>query len=415
MIQALRGTADILPEKIKMWQYFESIAKEVFEKYNFTEIRTPIIEHTELFTRAIGEVTDVVEKEMYTFCDRKERSITLRPEGTASVVRACLEHSLINQKIAKLYYFGPMFRYERPQAGRQRQFHQIGVEFFGTYSPIADAEVIAMMVNFFEKLGLKDLVVKINSLGDKQSLENYKAALTQFIKNHSNKLCQDCIRRLDKNVLRVLDCKVPDCKAIFDSNEIPKINDSLTTEAQEYYATVLNILDKLNIKYQETPRLVRGLDYYTHTIFEVSHNTLGSQDALGGGGRYNNLVEELGGKPTGAVGFAIGAERLAIILSEIGIALPIEKTDAFLISLDEIALIENQILADKLRKLGFNIKTIYEKCSIKSQMRQADSCNARFVIMRGETERQQQQYKLKNMTDGTEQYVSEFEIVEKIK
>ncbi len=314
MIKALRGTYDILPQESGLWQKVEQNAIELFAKYGYNEIRTPAFERTELFVRSIGEATDIVEKEMYTFQDKKGRSLTLRPEGTACVVRACLEHKLLAQQgaLQKLYYLGPMFRYERPQAGRQRQFNQIGVEMFGTYSPLADVEVIAMMVRFFESLGLKGLSVNINSLGDAESLGNFKENLRKFFEPQLKELCTDCQRRFEKNILRVLDCKNPDCKKIAASPEVPTMRNSLTEEAKQHFESVLEILGKIGISYNENEKLVRGLDYYTHTIFEVTHNSLGAQDALGGGGRYNNLVREFGGPPTGAVGFACGRINLVV-------------------------------------------------------------------------------------------------------
>ncbi len=417
MIKALRGTYDILPPESGLWQKVEQTARELFSRYSYSEIRTPAFERTELFVRSIGEATDIVEKEMYTFQDKKGRSLTLRPEGTACVVRACLEHKLLAQQgaLQKLYYLGPMFRYERPQAGRQRQFYQIGVELFGTYSPLADVEVIAMMVRFFESLGLKGLSVDINSLGDAESLVNFKENLRKFFEPQLKELCADCQRRFEKNILRVLDCKNPDCKKIASSPEIPTMKNSLTEEAKQHYETVLEILEKTGISYKENQKLVRGLDYYTHTIFEVTHSSLGAQDALGGGGRYNNLVEEFGGQPTGAVGFAIGVERLILALKNLETFAPGQTNSVFFVSFDEPALTENIVFAEELRKAGITAVTGYKKQSVKAQMRQANNLGAKWVIMRGEEERAKNSVKIKNMETGEETVIDENKIEERIR
>ena len=417
MIKALRGTYDILPPESRLWQKVEQIAKELFAKYGYSEIRTPAFERTELFVRSIGEVTDIVEKEMYTFQDKKGRSLTLRPEGTACVVRACLEHKLLAQQgtLQKLFYIGPMFRYERPQAGRQRQFHQIGVEMFGTYSPIADVEVITMMVRFFESLGLEGISVNINSLGDAASLNNFKENLRNFFEPNLEKLCTDCQRRFKKNILRVIDCKNPTCKEIVSTSKLPTMKISLSEDAKIHYESVLKTLDKIGISYNENPRLVRGLDYYSHTIFEVTHNSLGAQDALGGGGRYNNLVKDFGGPPTGAVGFAIGVERLIIALKKLNKTEIKEKISTFFVSFDEPAIIENIVFAEILRKSGIAAVTGYKKQSIKAQMRQANNIGAKWVVMRGEDERKNKTVKIKNMETSVEKIVSEEKIEENIK
>ncbi|MBO7542923.1 histidine--tRNA ligase [bacterium] len=410
-IQSLRGTADILPPQSALWNEVERKVAEHFERYGYELIRTPIIEQSELFLRSIGEDTDIVEKEMYTFSDRKGRSVTLRPEGTACVVRAAMQHELLGQKIRKFYYMGPMFRYERPQAGRQRQFNQLGVEMFGTYSPLADAETISMMVRLFEMLGLKGVSVNINTLGDKESLEKYRAVLRERARANFDKFCPDCQRRMEKNVLRLLDCKVPSCKEIFQ-NDLPAIKDCLTDEAKAHYETVLKQLDLMGIKYVETPQLVRGLDYYTHTIFEVTHNSLGSQDALGGGGRYNDLVESMGGAPTGAVGFAIGEERLMIALAAVrGEEEKAKAADVFLVSMDEEAIGENLVLSDALRTAGISVALLPEKASAKSQFRQANASGAPCVLIRGGDERGKGIWNLKMMESGEQKEFTKEEIL----
>lgn len=410
-IQNLRGTADILPPVSSLWNEVERKVAEHFERYGYENIRTPIIEQSELFLRSIGEDTDIVEKEMYTFSDRKGRSITLRPEGTACVVRAALQHELLGQKIRKFYYMGPMFRYERPQAGRQRQFHQLGVEMFGTYSPLADAETISMMVRLFEMLGLKGISVNINTLGDAESIARYRAVLKERALANFDKFCPDCQRRLERNVLRLLDCKVPTCQEIF-SKDLPAIEDCLTPEAKQHYATVLKALDDLGVKYVKKPQLVRGLDYYTHTIFEVTHNSLGSQDAMGGGGRYNDLVASMGGSPCGAVGFAIGEERLMLALEAIRQEeAKAGKTDVFMVSMDEEAVEENLVLADKLRTAGLYVGFVPEKASVKSQFRSANASGAPFVLIRGGDERAKGVWNMKDMTKGEQREVTPEEIL----
>ncbi len=317
MIKAQRGTKDILPEDILTWQHIEKTARELFQSANYKEIRTPIFEGTELFKRGVGDSTDIVNKEMYTFTvggiNKDENSITLRPENTAGVVRAYIEHGF-NKVSApvKLWYFGPMFRYERPQKGRQRQFHQIGVEMFGIDKPQADAEVIALASKFLSKMGLKELVAEINSLGCLECRNAYKEKIKTILKPYLDKLCDDCKVRYEKNPLRMLDCKNEDCIKIFENDEIKNVilSDFICEECREHYESVKKYLDILNIKYKENKMLVRGLDYYNRTVFEIKSDALGSQNAIAGGGRYDGLVEMLGGEKTPAVGFALGAERL---------------------------------------------------------------------------------------------------------
>ncbi|MCX7848288.1 MAG: histidine--tRNA ligase [bacterium] len=412
MISAPRGTSDILPPDSSLWQHIEQCARTLFQRYGYAEIRTPVFEHTELFVRSIGDTTDIVEKEMYTFPDRKGRSLTLRPEGTASVVRACLEHKLFSLgKLLKFFYAGPMFRYERPQSGRQRQFHQIGVELFGTSSPLADAEVIAMMVRFFEATGVRNPTVILNTLGDTDSRSAYRAALLSFVTPHLPNLCPDCQRRAERNILRVLDCKVPSCKAIFSSPDTPRTISSLSSSARAHYTAVRQALDALHIPYTEDPTLVRGLDYYTHTIFEVRHGALGAQDALGGGGRYDNLVREMGGPDVPGVGFAIGVERLVMALCQASVPPTSRAPDVALIAHDEQALRDNLVLADILRGRGLSVLTWYDLQSVKAQMRQANNAKVRWAVIQGEDERHHGLLKLKDMRVGTERLCSLDELV----
>ncbi len=415
MITAVRGTYDILPSDAPLWHYVEARAHAVFQRYGFCELRTPIFEQTELFVRSIGDATDIVEKEMYTFPDRKGRSLTLRPEGTASVVRACLEHNLLaQQKALRVYYGGPMFRYERPQAGRQRQFNQIGVELFGSYSPLADAEVIALLVRLYEELGLTNLTVKLNTLGDADSRVRYQDALRVHMAPLQATLCSDCQRRYATNILRVLDCKVPACRDILAAAALPSMQATLSAAARAHYQQVLTTLTQLGIAFQEEPTLVRGLDYYTHTIFEVTHTALGAQDALGGGGRYDGLVTEMGGPPTGAVGWALGVERLLMALRAGAPALPAPPAPVFLIAFDEHAVQENFGAADMLRRAGITAITAYEKQSPKAQMRQANHAGARVVLMRGEDERVTDTYKLRDMHTGVERVCPAADVVNQV-
>ena len=310
IINVVKGTKDILPADVPMWQMLEKNALEVFSKYGYEEIRTPIFEVTELFARGVGDTTDIVNKEMYTF-EKSDRSLTLRPENTAGVVRSFIENGMTRLSApVKLWYKGPMFRYERPQAGRQRQFHQVGVEMFGVKEPAADAEVILLAVNYLKSLGLNDLEVEINSLGCPECREAYKNKIKAVLKPEFENLCDDCKNRYEKNPLRLLDCKVESCKAIFEKPEIKAViqSDFICEACAEHYSKLKSYLDELGIKYVENKLLVRGLDYYNRTVFEIKSNNLGSQNAVCGGGRYDSLVRNLGGEDTPAVGWAMGME-----------------------------------------------------------------------------------------------------------
>lgn len=330
IIKVLKGTKDILPQDIDMWHLLEEKANQVFSKYGFKEIRTPIIEVTELFSRGVGDTTDIVNKEMYTF-EKSDRSITLRPENTAGVVRSYIENGMSRlSSPVKLWYKGPMFRYERPQAGRQRQFHQVGVEMFGIKDATADAEVILMAVNYLKSLGLNDLEVELNSLGCPKCRDEFKTKLKAVLKPYFNELCEDCQNRYEKNPLRLLDCKVEDCKKIFEKPEIQEVinSDFICEDCAHHYSELKLYLDKMGVKYNENKLLVRGLDYYNRTVFEIKSNNLGSQNAVCGGGRYDGLVGQLGGEPTPAVGFAMGMERLISLLP----AKEPKKLDGYIVS-----------------------------------------------------------------------------------
>ena len=391
-INVLKGTKDILPQDVEMWHFVEENALKVFSSFGVKEIRTPIIESTDLFQRGVGETTDIVNKEMYTF-EKSERSITLRPENTAGVVRSYIENGMHRLPApVKLWYKGPMFRYERPQAGRQRQFHQVGVEMFGVSQPAADAEIILMAENFLKSIGLNDLDVEINSLGCPKCRAEFKENLKNVIRPYLKDLCEDCQERFEKNPLRLLDCKVPQCQEIFSKPEIQKVitSDFLCEECAEHYAQLKNYLNELNVKYSENKHLVRGLDYYTRTVFEIKSNNLGSQNAVCGGGRYDNLVEELGGESTPAIGFAMGMERLISLLKE----KEISKLDGFIVSNNTSEALE---LAQELRLNGFNIEMDLSNKKFTKQLEKASKI-ANFAIILGEDEINNNKVSIKNLT-----------------
>jgi len=383
-INVPKGTQDILPKDITKWYYIENKIREVLNKYGYREIRTPAFEYTELFVRGIGESTDIVTKEMFTFPDRKGRSLTLRPEGTAPVVRAYLENKMgRTSKVVKLFYIESMFRCEKPQAGRFRQFNQFGIEVIGTESPVVDVEVIAAALEVYEKLGLKNLKILLNSVGCKKCRVDYVQKLKEFIKDKKDFLCSECINRYKKNALRVLDCKKDSCQKII--TEAPRITENLCQECKLHFAEVMSYLDDLKIKYCIDYRLVRGLDYYTKTAFEIVSGELGAQNAVGGGGRYDDLAEELEGKPTPGVGFAAGIERMIIVMNQQKIEWPkYKEIDVFVTTISE----ENKFIAfkllQKIRNFGLSADMDYSGGSLKSQMRIANKVGARYVIIMGQ-------------------------------
>jgi histidyl-tRNA synthetase len=383
MIRGIKGVKDILPDEVGRWQLIEAEARRLAEIYGFREIRVPVFETTELFARSIGASTDIVEKEMYTFQDRDGSSLTLRPEATAGAVRAYIEHNLSASPTSqKLYYFGPMFRHERPQAGRLRQFHQFGVEAFGCAEPAADVEVIALLWRFFSTLGLPDLTLEINSLGEAGDRPAYKAVLIEFLKKREEKLCQNCRRRMATNPLRVLDCKVPECRAATEG--APKLTDHLSVHARSHFDAVLAGLTTLAIPFSLNPRLVRGLDYYTLTTFEVTTTHLGAQNAVGAGGRYDGLVETLGGPKTPAVGFAVGLERTVLALP--GTALPAPPKLVYVASFgSQGGPAGRQVLYD-LRALGIQADTDHRASTLKAHMKQADRLGASLTVIIGDDE-----------------------------
>ncbi|MGH7230758.1 MAG: histidine--tRNA ligase [Nitrospiraceae bacterium] len=395
MIHGIKGVKDILPEEIRRWQTIESAARRLSTVYGFQEIRVPIFELTDLFARSIGASTDIVEKEMYTFPDRDGKSLTLRPEGTAGVVRAYIEHNLGASSIAqKFYYLGPMFRHERPQAGRLRQFHQYGVESFGSSSPLADAEVIALLWSFLTGLSLPGLTLEINSLGSTEDRPRYIVVLVNFLKEHEDQLCANCRRRMTTNPLRVLDCKTPSCKDAME--QAPRITDHLSPPSQRHFNEVLGGLGDAGIPYTVNPRLVRGLDYYTLTTFEVTSHHLGAQNAVGAGGRYDGLVDLLGGPKTPAVGFAVGIERIALMLPET--VVHSAPTMVFVAAFGQQGLPVGMHLLNQLRALGVTADTDYRAATLKGQLRQADRLGAEFALIIGDDEAAKGHVLLRNMS-----------------
>jgi len=397
---ALKGVHDILPPEVFTWQAIESTAREVFSRYGYQEIRTPVIEQTAIFERGIGETTDIVEKEMYTFPDRAGRSVTLRPEGTASVVRAYVENHLHRlPPPQKYFYSGPMFRYERPQKGRFRQFYQIGVEAFGLTAPEMDAEMISMVRVFIGMLGLSDLSFELNSIGCEICRPSFTQALVGFFSGKLTELCPDCRKRYEVNPLRILDCKVDRCTEMRHGS--PKVSDFLCGECTRHFGDVLSRLDALHIPYVINTNLVRGLDYYTRTTFEVTCERLGSQKAVVAGGRYNRLVEEFGGPPTPAIGLAVGMERLAALMREDAwTASP--SPDFFIAALGGRAIEEGLIIAEKLRARGLRIEAAYDGSSLKSQLRRADRLAARYALLIGDDELGSGRVKWRNLRDGSQ-------------
>lgn len=391
IIKVIKGTKDILPQDVEAWHRLEEKALEVFTKYGYKEIRTPIFEATELFARGVGDTTDIVNKEMYTF-EKSDRSLTLRPENTAGVVRSFIENGMARLSApVKLWYKGPMFRYERPQAGRQRQFHQVGVEMFGIKQPSADAEVIMLAVDYLKSLGLNDLEVELNSLGCPKCREEYKAKIKEVLKPEFDNLCEDCQNRYEKNPLRLLDCKVESCKAIFDKPEIQKViqSDFICEECAEHYSRLKSYLDKLGVKYVENKLLVRGLDYYNRTVFEIKSNNLGSQNAVCGGGRYDSLVKNLGGEDTPAVGWAMGMERLNSLLPDV----EPDKLDGYIVSNFPV---EAFALAQELRDAGKTVEFDLANKKFTKQLEKA-SKTARYALILGEDEIKENKVSVKNL------------------
>jgi histidyl-tRNA synthetase len=397
-MQKPTGTQDLLPGEVEKWQQLEEKARELCRRYHYKEIRTPIFEHTELFVRGVGDTTDIVEKEMYTFQDKGGRSVTLRPEGTAGVVRAYAENKLYGDPdISKLYYIGPMFRYERPQAGRYRQFHQFGVEAFGSTDPSLDAEVISLGYAFCKELGLNGVTVEINSVGTPDIRTLYRAKLQEYLRPMLGELCRDCRSRYERNPMRVLDCKVDQHRFA----DAPSVLDYLDDDCRQHFAKVREHLTAMDIPFRVNPRLVRGLDYYTHTAFEFKAAGIGAIDTIGGGGRYNGLVGQVGGPDQPGVGLGLGLERILIVLAAQGVELPAEPPlDAYLIGLGDAAEAEATRLAYLLRSAGLLVDKDYTGRKMKAQMKSADRFAARFAVIIGDDELAAGTVSVKTMATG---------------
>jgi len=397
---ALKGVHDIFPPDIYIWQKIETVARDIFSASGFQELRAPIIESTDVFVRSIGETTDIVEKEMYTFTDKGGRRITLRPEGTAPVVRCYVENHLYNlPSPQKFFYSGPMFRYERPQAGRFRQFYQTGAEAFGERDPKIDAEILSMLKLFFERLGLEGLNFEVNSIGCEKCRPSYRKALIDFFAGRIDGLCPDCKRRYEQNPLRILDCKVDAC--IKQREGAPHVTDFLCGECREHFDAFLSFLKLLNIPHVINPNMVRGLDYYTRTTFEVTCEHLGAQNAVAAGGRYDGLVADFGGPPTPAIGFAIGMERLATLLKSCGTD-NVPAPSVFIASIGAPAEREGLAIADQLRKKGVWVEIGYAGNSLKSQLRRADRLSSKHVLIIGDDEMASGRLKWKRLSDGSQ-------------
>ncbi len=409
MITKPKGTKDIYGMEAKCWQYVSRVIDEVMEKYNYNFIRVPVFESSELFHRGVGETTDIVTKETYDFTDRGGRSMTLRPEGTAGVVRSFIENKVYgdDNKPAKYYYNMPMYRYERPQAGRLRELTQFGMEIIGTDDPLSDAEIISLAVNIYSLLGLKGIKVNINSLGDSKSRNNYREALIKHFEPHKDELCSDCIERLEKNPLRILDCKVDKDKEIMKT--APKTIDYLNEESKDRFEKVKEYLEIMQVKYVVDPSVVRGLDYYNHTVFEIEADIedFGAQNVIGGGGRYNNMVEQLGGPSTPAIGFAAGFDRLMIALEKENKLPKIDNSvDLFLLYVNEDEKKYAAYLTNELRMSGFIVETDYLARSLKAGFKQADRLNSKFTIVLNSDDLKNNEVKVKNNKTREEELVS---------
>lgn len=404
--KAIKGTKDVLPKDVHKNQYIEATALDVASKFGYKEIRTPVFEHTELFQRGVGDTTDVVQKEMYTFDDKGGRSITLRPEGTAGAVRSFLENGLCNEALPqKVCYLTSCYRYEKPQAGRLREFHQFGVECFGTASPLADAEIIALAKSIFDTLGVRDLSLEINSIGCPKCRAEYHKALKEYFASRKDELCDTCKGRLDRNPMRILDCKSPICHEI--AQGAPVVIDYLCDECKEHFEKVQKYLDAQNIEYKINPQIVRGLDYYTKTVFELVSNSIGAQGTVCGGGRYDGLVEELGGQHTASLGFAMGLERLMLLMEAQGCEFPqAEKPDLFIVALGEKATLKAIEIAKDMREEGFSALLDLNQRSVRAQMKYADKLGAKFNVVIGDNEVENKIAKLKNMQTGEESEIN---------
>lgn len=400
--KAIKGTKDVLPKEVHKNQYIEATALDIAEKFGYKEIRTPMFEHTELFQRGVGDTTDVVQKEMYTFDDKGGRSITLRPEGTAGAVRSYLENGLCNEALPqKVCYVGPFFRYEKPQAGRLREFHQFGVECFGTASPLADAELISLGKSIFDTLEVKDISLEINSIGCPTCRAEYHKALKEYFSSRKDELCDTCRDRLDRNPMRILDCKSPVCSEI--AKDAPVVLDYLCEECNEHFKKVQEYLKSMHIDYTINPKIVRGLDYYTKTVFEFITNSIGAQSAVAAGGRYDGLVDELGGQKTPSLGFAMGLERLMMLMEAQNAPFPDANVpDLFVVALGDKATLKAVEIVKDMRAEGFTALMDLNQRSVRAQMKYADKLGAKFNIVIGDNEVENGTAKLKNMNTGEE-------------
>lgn len=405
MINIPKGTKDLLPEDSYKWHYLEDKFRNQAKVFNFKEIRTPSFEHTELFLRGVGETTDIVNKEMYTFLDKGERSITLKPEGTAGVARSFIENSLDNNtQPTKMYYITPVFRYEQPQAGRLREHHQFGIELYGSESYKADFEVISFASTFLKSLDLINVELNINSIGCNNCRPEYRKALIEYFVKYEDKLCSQCKERLHKNPLRVLDCKIDSCKKIAEN--APVVLDFLCEDCKNHHDNLINLLDKSKITYKVNPKIVRGLDYYTRTVFEFISNDIGAQGTICGGGRYNNLVEEIGGKSIPAVGFGMGIERLLLVLENLNKYVGEKEIPAvYICPVSKEQELDAIIAVNNLRKNGISAETDISDRSLKAQMKYANKIGAKFSIVIGDDEQKNNKVIVKNMTTGDKQEI----------
>ncbi len=415
MINIPKGTKDLLPQDSYKWQFIENTAREVAKIFNIKEIRTPTFEHTEVFLRGVGETTDIVNKEMYTFTDKGGRSITLKPEGTAGVVRAFIENGMASSALpAKLYYLTQCFRYERPQAGRLREFHQFGIEYFGAKTPDTDAEVILVAKTFIEKLGIKNVSLYINSIGCKDCRKKYEEALKNYLKANYDNLCELCKSRFEKNPLRILDCKNQDCKKIVEN--APSILDYLCEDCSNHFEQVKKLLTLSNVEFKIDHNIVRGLDYYTKTVFEFVSENIGAQGTVCGGGRYDGLVKELGGTETCGIGFAAGIERLLLLMENTGVEIPKDDgVQIYIASMGEQAQEKAFCLVKSLRENGVIAELDHMERGIKAQFKYADKIGAKYVGVIGSDELEKGIIKIKNMTDGQEAEVSFDKVIEFLK
>lgn len=412
--KAPRGTQDILPRNSYRWQVVENILMETAAHYGFKEIRTPVFEHTELFQRSVGETTDVVQKEMYTFEDKGGRSITLRPEGTAGAARAMLENALYNEGLpVKVYYRDSCYRYEKPQAGRLREFHQFGVEVFGTPSPAADAEIICIAHAIFERLDVKNIELELNSIGCPSCRAEYHKALRAYFEQYKDQLCETCLGRLERNPMRILDCKSPVCSQI--AAGAPVMLDYICEDCKNHFENVKRYLDAAEISYSINPTIVRGLDYYTRTVFEFVSHEIGAQGTVCGGGRYDGLVKEMGGQDMPSLGFGMGMERLLLLLENQGVELPEqEPCDVYIAGIGDAAQVEAFRLVQEIRDEGFSAECDVAGRSLKAQMKYADKIGAKFSMVLGDNELETGRANLKNMANGEQQEVELKNLVNRI-